>query len=116
MGEGVTTKIYGGSGNDTIGFTGQYGAGGFGSVGHGDSGNDHLHVDDMTGGTGADTFVPSMLSLQTPIRSGPMPELSCGTSTTRKPITCSLKPMATRPPLPILVIFGRFQYRGRLQL
>lgn len=56
MGEGVTTKIYGGSGNDTIGFTGQYGAGGFGLVGHGNSGNDHLHVDDMTGGTGADTF------------------------------------------------------------
>jgi Ca2+-binding RTX toxin-like protein len=53
LGEGPIT-LYGGSGNDDLIWRGTHGANG--TVGYGCSGNDHLNMMDMTGGTGNDTF------------------------------------------------------------
>ena len=49
------SKMYGGAGNDSIGFVGQEGAGEL--IGYGGAGSDTLRVQDMTGGTGNDTFL-----------------------------------------------------------
>jgi Ca2+-binding RTX toxin-like protein len=53
--ESTGIKMYGGAGNDQIYFMGQQGA--FGTTAYGGGGNDKMDTHDMTGGTGADTFI-----------------------------------------------------------